>query len=394
MVAWGKRPVTCEPPAEVTARTVERIGDIEASQWDACAGSESPFVSHAFLDVLEISGSVCAESGWLPRHLILENGSGELIGAVPLYVKGHSQGEYVFDWGWADAFERAGGRYYPKLQAAVPFSPVTGPRLLVHAGSGTDVQEALIGTLETVANQLGVSSVHATFTTQHEHELFEAAGWVTRLGQQFHWFNRGYETFDDFLATLISRKRKAIRKERRAVAESGLTLETLSGSAIRPEHWDAFYQFYVDTYDRKWGAPYLTRGFFEELQMRMGENVVLVMAFDGDHAVAGALNLKGSDALYGRNWGSVADFPFLHFEACYYQAIDYAIRHGLARVEAGTQGPHKIQRGYLPVPTYSAHYIRNSSFRDAVANFCAQERRAMAFEISALTEHSPYKSEK
>lgn len=388
--------MTCEPPtndpAEVTARMVERISDVEASRWDACAGSQNPFVSHAFLDALEISGSVCAQSGWLPRHLVLENGQGEMIGAVPLYVKGHSQGEYVFDWGWADAFERAGGSYYPKLQVAVPFSPVTGPRLLAREGSETSVQAALIGTLEAVANQLGVSSVHATFTTQQEHELFDAAGWVTRLGQQFHWPNRDYGTFDDFLGTLVSRKRKAIRKERRMVAESGLTLEALSGSAIRPEHWDAFYRFYVDTYDRKWGDPYLTRGFFEELQMRMGENVVLVMAFDGEHAVAGALNLKSSDALYGRNWGSAADYPFLHFEACYYQAIEYAISHGLARVEAGTQGPHKIQRGYLPVATYSAHYIRNLSFRDAVANFCAQEQRAMELEISALAEHSPYRS--
>ncbi len=375
----------------VTARLVERIGDIEATEWDACAGAANPFVSHAFLDALEISGSVCAESGWLPRHLALEDGQGRLVGAVPLYVKGHSQGEYVFDWGWADAFQRAGGDYYPKLQVAVPFSPVTGPRLLVRDEDDSGVRPALIGTLEAVAEQLNVSSVHATFTTKEDYELFKAADWVPRLGQQFHWHNEGYQSFDDFLGTLISRKRKAIRKERRVVAESGITLKALSGSDIRPVHWDAFYQFYVDTYDRKWGYPYLTRGFFEELQMRMGDAVVLVMAFDGDRPVAGALNLKGSDTLYGRNWGSVDDTPFLHFEACYYQAIDYAISHGLTWVEAGTQGPHKIQRGYLPVPTYSAHYIRNESFREAVARFCAEERRAMQYEISALARHSPYR---
>ncbi|MHA1564628.1 MAG: GNAT family N-acetyltransferase [Alphaproteobacteria bacterium] len=384
------------PPEDrptVSARLVERIGDIAAADWDACAGFENPFVSHAFLEALEISGSVSARSGWLPRHLVLEDEQGVLVGAVPLYVKGHSQGEYVFDWGWADAFERAGGDYYPKLQAAVPFSPVSGPRLLTRDKGDTGVQAALIAALEAVAQQLNVSSVHATFTTEDEYELFKAAGWITRLGQQFHWHNQSYETFDDFLATLVSRKRKAIRKERRMVAESGLTLQALSGSAIRPEHWNAFYRFYVDTYDRKWGEPYLTRGFFEELQLRMGNNVVLVMAFDGDRPVAGALNIKGSDALYGRNWGSVEDTPFLHFEACYYQAIDYAIAHGLSRVEAGTQGPHKIQRGYLPVPTFSAHYIRHAGFRDAVANFCAEERRAMRFEISALAQHSPYRCE-
>ena len=377
----------------VGARLVERISDIDAAEWDACAGAENPFVSHAFLEALEISGSVSARSGWLPRHLVLEDDQGVLVGAVPLYVKGHSQGEYVFDWGWADAFERAGGDYYPKLQAAVPFSPVTGPRLLTRDKGDTGVQAALIGILETVAKQLNVSSVHATFTTEDEYELFKAAGWVTRLGQQFHWHNQGYETFDDFLATLVSRKRKAIRKERRMVTESGLTLQALSGNEIKPEHWNAFYRFYIDTYDRKWGEPYLTRDFFEVLQSRMGDNVVLVMAFNGDRPVAGALNLKGRDALYGRNWGSAEDIPFLHFEACYYQAIDYAIAHGLSRVEAGTQGPHKIQRGYLPVPTFSAHYIRHAGFRDAVANFCAEERRAMRFEISALARHSPYRCE-
>ena len=375
----------------VTARVIDHIADVPAAAWDACAGGVNPFVSHAFLHALEASGSVNAESGWLPHHLLLEDGDGRLLGAVPLYLKGHSHGEYVFDHGWANALEQAGGSYYPKLQAAVPFTPVTGPRLLAPAERGDEVRALLAKALEKIAVRLGVSSVHVTFPTEAEWALLGGAGWVRRMGQQFHWHNRGYGTFDDFLAALNSRKRKTIRKERRAVAEQGIDVQALSGAAIEPRHWDAFHRFYIDTYDRKWGYPYLTRGFFEILSATMADSVVLVMAERAGVPVAGALNLRGTDALYGRNWGSASDFKFLHFEACYYQAIDYAIAHGLARVEAGTQGLHKIQRGYVPVPTYSAHWIANVSFREAVARFCASERAMVEEELRGLAAYSPYR---
>ena len=377
----------------VTARVVDQIADVPAAAWDVCAGGVNPFVSHAFLHALEVSGSVDAESGWLPHHLLLEDGDGRLLGAVPLYVKGHSHGEYVFDHGWANALEQAGGSYYPKLQAAVPFTPVTGPRLLAPPERRDEVRALLAKALEKIAVRLGVSSVHVTFPTEAEWALLGGAGWVRRMGQQFHWHNPGYGTFDDFLAALNSRKRKAIRKERRAVAEQGIAVRAFGGAAIEPRHWDAFHRFYIDTYDRKWGYPYLTRGFFDILSATMADSVVLVMAERDGVPVAGALNLRGSDALYGRNWGSASDFKFLHFEACYYQAIDYAIAHGLARVEAGTQGPHKIQRGYVPVPTYSAHWIANTSFRDAVARFCTSERAMVEDELRGLAAYSPYRCE-
>ena len=377
----------------VTARVIDHIADVPAAAWDGCAGGINPFVSHAFLHALEASGSVNAESGWLPHHLLLEDGDGRLLGAVPLYVKGHSHGEYVFDHGWANALEQAGGDYYPKLQVAVPFTPVTGPRLLAPPERGDEVRALLAKALETIVVRLGVSSVHVTFPSETEWALLGAAGWVRRMGQQFHWHNRGYGTFDDFLAALNSRKRKTIRKERRAVAEQGIAVQALGGAAIEPRHWDAFHRFYIDTYDRKWGYPYLTRDFFEILSATMADSVVLVVAERDGVPVAGALNLRGADALYGRNWGCASDFKFLHFEACYYQAIDYAIVHGLARVEAGTQGPHKIQRGYVPVPTYSAHWIANTSFRDAVARFCERERAMVEEELRGLAAYSPYRCE-
>ena len=376
----------------ISVRAVDGIGSVAAADWDACAGGDNPFVSHAFLHTLEASGSVRAETGWQPHHLLVEDAGGRLLGAAPMYVKNQSQGEYVFDYGWAHAFERAGGQYYPKVQVAVPFTPVPGPRLLARPGDNADdVRRILIGAMQTIADRLEVSSVHATFVTEDELRLFTDAGWVPRMGQQFHWHNHGFRDFDDFLATLTSRKRKSIRKERREVRDAGITLTPLAGAAITQRHWDAFYRFYIDTYDRKWGYPYLTRAFFDGLSTVMGDKVVLIVAEAEGRLIAGALNLCGADALFGRNWGCERDVPFLHFEACYYQAIDYAIAHGLARVEAGTQGPHKIQRGYLPAPTHSAHYIRNHGFRKAVAQFCAEESAHIRADIAALAAHSPYR---
>ncbi len=377
------------------ARTVAGIDEVDGAAWDTCAGVDNPFISHAFLLALEESGSAGREAGWLPHHLVVEDEVGGLLAATPLYIKGHSQGEYVFDHGWAHAYENAGGSYYPKLQASVPFSPVTGPRLLVPEGPDADaMRRTLVSTLETVTAKLGVSSLHATFIPEHEAKMFADAGWVIRHGQQFHWHNQGYGCFDDFLGALMSRKRKSIRRERRAVADAGLTVTALTGDEITPRDWDAFYRFYIDTYDRKWGYPYLTREFFDILQARLADKVVLILALDADgRRVAGALNLRGADTLYGRNWGCLEDHRFLHFETCYYAAIDYAITHGLAQVEAGTQGPHKIQRGYLPTATFSAHFMPNRSFHDAVARFCTEEARQMEFEMAHWAEHSPYRHE-
>ena len=309
-----------------------------------------------------------------------------------MYLKNHSQGEYVFDWGWADAYERAGGRYYPKLQASIPFSPVTGPRLLVRPGDIAEtIRSALVAGLIEVAKQYGVSSLHVTFAEEPDANFLESSGFLIRHGHQFHWKNAGYETFDDFLGNLSSRKRKNIRKERRKVEESGIRMQTLNGADIKPEHWDEFHRFYVNTYDRKWGYPYLTRDFFAMLSEEMADQVALVRADIDDLAIAGALNFVGADALYGRNWGCAGRYKFLHFEACYYRAIDFAIERGLTTVEAGTQGPHKIQRGYLPQRTYSAHWIRDQGFRDAVADYLDRERRAEAGESDALSELSPFR---
>ena len=379
---------------ETVAKLASSLAAVPAAEWDACAGAANPFLSHAFLKALEDSGSVGGRTGWRPAHLLLEDGPGRLIGAVPLYLKSHSWGEYVFDQGWAEAWERAGGRYYPKLQAGVPFTPVPGPRLLVRGGAEpTRSRAALARALVAAAEQLEVSSVHVTFAAQEDMEALSAAGFLTRTGVQFHWENQGWRSFEEFLAALSSRKRKAIRKERASVAEAGVTLRALSGAEITAKHWDAFFRFYISTSDRKWGSPYLTREFFDRLGAAMGDKVVLVMAEQNGRPIAGALNLKGADTLYGRNWGCSADLPFLHFEACYYQAIDYALAHGLKRVEAGAQGEHKIQRGYLPVQTRSAHWIADAGLRKAVADFLKRERAAMSREIAALMELSPYRKD-
>ena len=382
-----------EPAATLTIALVERIDAIPAAEWDRLAGPDNPFVGHAFLRLLEESGSVGPKTGWEPRHLTARDAAGRLVGAVPLYLKGHSYGEYVFDHAWANAWERAGGEYYPKLQAAVPFTPVTGPRLLTAADSPTGTAEAMAGALRSIAGDNDLSSVHVTFPTEAEYDLLGRQGWLQRLGTQFHWENKGYAGFDDFLAGFASRKRKAVKKERREVAESGVEVLTLTGADLKAEHWDAFYRFYTATSDRKWGWAYLTEDFFHRLGQTMPDRVVLVMARDGGRWVAGALNLLGTDTLYGRNWGCAGDYRFLHFEACYYRAIDFAIERGLKRVEAGAQGQHKIQRGYLPVPTYSAHWIPNPGFRRAVAEFLAREREAMAEEMRLLAEESPFRKD-
>ncbi|PPR26383.1 MAG: hypothetical protein CFH40_00052 [Alphaproteobacteria bacterium MarineAlpha10_Bin3] len=376
----------------IAVSIADRIDLIPADQWNACAGGDNPFVSHAFLAALEESGSASRETGWAPQHLTIKDEDGQLSGAVPMYLKNHSQGEYVFDWGWADAYERAGGRYYPKLQAAVPFSPVTGPRLLARPGPDQSmIRAALAAGLVEVATRFGVSSLHVTFANEEDAQWLEASDFLIRHGHQFHWRNQGYRDFDDFLASLSSRKRKNIRKERSRVAQSGIRVEMLTGDDIRAHHWDEFHAFYVGTYDRKWGYPYLTRDFFAMIGERMADQVALVRAERDGQAIAGALNLIGGDALYGRNWGSNGDYPFLHFECCYYQAIDFAIARGLTTVEAGTQGPHKIQRGYLPVRTQSAHWIRDEGFRAAVADFVERERRAEAGEVIALDQFSPFR---
>ncbi|HXV25146.1 MAG TPA: GNAT family N-acetyltransferase [Alphaproteobacteria bacterium] len=368
------------------------IEAVAAAQWEACAGSGNPFLGHAFLKALEESGSVGPGTGWRPAHLLLEDPGGDLIGAAPLYLKSHSLGEYVFDQGWAEAWERAGGRYYPKLQSAVPFTPVPGPRLLVRSGTNTaTIRAALARGLIAAAEELKVSSLHVTFAMPEDIEALTAAGFLKRTGVQFRWENRGYRSFEEFLDTLSSRKRKAIRKERAAVAEAGVTLRALHGPELTSRHWDLFFRFYISTSDRKWGSPYLTREFFDLLGARLGKRVVLIFAERKGQAVAGALNLRGDNTLYGRNWGCSIDIPFLHFEACYYQAIDYAIAHGLARVEAGAQGEHKIQRGYLPVETASAHWIADPGFRKAVADFLKRERAAVKRDIAALNELSPYR---
>jgi uncharacterized protein len=372
----------------LTVRVASTLAEVPAAEWDACAGSGNPFVSHAFLEALEASGSASGKTGWLPQHLLVEAPGGRLLAAAPLYLKSHSYGEYVFDWGWADAYERAGGRYYPKLQCAVPFTPVPGPRLLVREDAPAGTRDLLVAALLEVARRHGVSSLHVTFTPEADWRALGDAGFLQRKGQQFHWHNRGYRDFDDFLDALASRKRKQIKRERRDALAGGIEVRVLSGKEIEARHWDAF--FYISTSDRKWGSPYLTRGFFDLLGERLAEKVVLVMAEKGGKPIAGALNLAGSDALYGRNWGCNGDYPFLHFELCYYRAIDVAIARGLAGVEAGAQGPHKIQRGYLPTPTYSAHWIRDPGLGRAVADFLRRERAGLEREMAALAELSPY----
>ncbi|MGI4955698.1 MAG: GNAT family N-acetyltransferase [Janthinobacterium lividum] len=364
-----------------------RIADIPAADWDACAATTNPFVSHAFLSALEDSGSASDRTGWLPQHAVLRDDSG-IVGVVPMYAKSHSYGEYVFDHGWANAFDRAGGDYYPKLQVAVPFSPVPGPRLLTRPGLPT---AALGQALAQACGELGLSSVHATFCTESEWSALGEAGWLQRIGKQFHWENAGYGSFDDFLGALSSRKRKGLRRERRDANAAGLVFKTLRGHEITPQHWAAFYRFYTSTVDRKWGSAYLTKSFFPMLSERLGDQVVLMLAEHDDRPVAGALNLMGDGALFGRNWGCKGDWPFLHFELCYYRAIDFAIEHRLGRVEAGAQGEHKIQRGYVPKPTYSAHWIEHRGLRRAIHEFLEAERPAVQAEMAELAEFSPYR---
>jgi len=376
--------------SKLTLSLHKAIGEISAADWDACAGAGNPFVHHGFLACVEESGSANARTGWLPQHAALRDGSGRLVACAPMYAKSHSYGEYVFDHGWANALERAGGRYYPKLQVAVPFSPVPGPRLLMRPDAAVPIA-VLAGALEQACGELGTSGVHATFCTQAESAALGEAGWLQRLGMQFHWQNAGYGSFDDFLAALSSRKRKSIRRERRDANAAGLEFVTLRGPEITRRDWAAFYAFYTSTVDRKWGSAYLTEAFFPLLGERLGDAVVLMMARAGGEWVAGALNLAGADALYGRNWGCQGDWPFLHFELCYYRAIDFAIEHGLARVEAGAQGEHKIQRGYVPSETYSAHWIAHPGLRRAVADFLVEERAERQAQIEALAAYAPFR---
>jgi predicted N-acyltransferase len=366
------------------------IADIPAKDWDACNVSANPFISHGFLSSLEDSGSTRPETGWLPQHLSFRHPDGQIEAVVPAYVKTHSYGEYVFDHAWADAFTRAGGSYYPKLQIAVPFSPVSGPRLLRHPQSKLSIGD--IGSvIQNVTTKLDMSSAHITFCEKDEWEGLGQAGWLQRLGIQFHWQNNNYKTFDDFLGALTSSHRKSIRRERRDANAAGLIFKTLRGADIKAQHWDAFYQFYLSTIDRKWGAAYLTREFFNLLAQRLADKIILIMAFQEDTPVAGALNLLGNDTLYGRNWGCIGQWPFLHFELCYYRALDFAIENGLKRVEAGAQGEHKVQRGYLPQLTYSAHTITHQGLANAVSRFLEDERKAILADMKSYAEYSPFR---
>ena len=376
---------------KLTAETVRDISAVSADDWDRLAGSANPFVSHAFLAALEFGGAVGGDSGWDPFHIIVRDGNGRLAAAMPLYVKHHSYGEYVFDHSWANAFERAGGRYYPKLLSAIPFTPVTGPRLLAQDVS-TALKCALADAVLALVDQYQISSAHINFVAPSDAQLLQQQGWLVRQGLQFHWHNANYADFDAFLASLSSRKRKNIRKERAGVIAAGVTMRQLTGDAISPDHIDAFYRFYLSTIDRKWGGAYLTLPVFQQLRETMADKMLLVVAEYDGRIIGGALNFIGEDTLYGRNWGADIDIPFLHFEACYYQAIDYAIRHGLARVEAGAQGFHKVQRGYLPETTWSLHHIADDGFRAAVARFLDAESRGISDEKNQIAMTTPFRS--
>ena len=369
------------------------VADIGREAWDACASpSGDPFLSFDFLDACEASGSAVPAEGWAGRHLSLQDETGTVLGVMPLWLKGHSQGEYVFDHSWADAYQRAGGRYYPKLLSAVPFTPVTGPRFLAHPDAdGTTVRQALLQGAIALTDRLGVSSLHVNFPTREDWDAMGEAGLLQRQDMQYVWRNDGYATFDDFLAALSANRRKTIRRERRE-AQAGLDIRVLTGTDITEAHWDAFFAFYMDTGARKWGRPYLTRDFFTRIGATMADRIALVMAFRDGVAIAGALNLIGRDALYGRQWGALEEVPFLHFELCYYQAIEFAIGRGLSRVEAGAQGEHKIARGYLPSPVWSAHFIADPALREPVARYLDGERPAVAAEIEAMTaDLSPFR---
>jgi predicted N-acyltransferase len=407
--------------SEITLEAVSSISQIAAEDWDACANPASrtgsldrldtlalpdtpsdsgtaskarynPFVSHAFFSALEASGSACARTGWGPRHLLARL-DGEIAGIVPCYLKSHSRGEYVFDRGWADAYERAGGSYYPKLQASVPFTPATGPRLLIRDGVDKErIGSALASGLVALCEATEASSVHVTFAREAESRFLAAHGFLQRTDQQFHWHNQSYGSFEDFLGSLNSRHRKAIRRERReALALDGITIHALTGSDITEDAWDAFFAFYMETGSRKWGRPYLTRSFFSLVGESMPEDVLLVMARRSGRWIAGAINFIGSDTLFGRNWGAIEHHPFLHFEVCYYQAIDFAIRRGLKTVEAGAQGEHKIARGYLPQTTFSAHYIADPDLRRAISDYLRRERAYVAEAARELTDAAPFR---
>jgi uncharacterized protein len=392
--------------SEITLEAVPSISDIPAAEWDACANPVlaaavdscgtskphyNPFVSHAFLAAAEASGSATAKTGWSARHLIAKLGD-QIVGIVPCYLKSHSQGEYVFDRGWAEAYHNAGGRYYPKLQASVPFTPATGPRLLIRDGVDRErIGDALASGLMALCNATDASSVHVTFAREAETKLLAGRGFLIRNDQQFHWHNDGYKTFDDFLATLNSRHRKAIKRERREALSAGVTVHWLRGSELDEAAWDAFFGFYMETGSRKWGRPYLTRKFFSLIGESMARDVLLVMAKRNGRWIAGAINFVGSDTLFGRNWGAIEHHPFLHFEVCYYQAIDFAIQHGLKVVEAGAQGEHKLARGYLPQTTWSAHFIADPGLRRAIADYLKRERAYVAEAGRELAASAPFR---
>jgi predicted N-acyltransferase len=389
--------------ATFKVRIAREIAEVDAVQWDACAnpapaveetsGGEryNPFISHAFLLALEQSRSVGGRSGWAPMHVLIEDKAGRLVAAAPTYAKSHSQGEYVFDHGWAQAYARAGGRYYPKLQVAVPFTPATGRRLLVAPNAPPEARATLIAGLRGLCKAINASSIHVTFANSDDRAPLEEAGFSLRTGEQFHFANPGYFDFEAFLAELSSRKRKNIKRERKDALADGVSIEWVTGAALQREHWDAFFAFYMDTGSRKWGSPYLTRKFFDLVGASMAERILLVMARREGRYIAGAINFIGDDALYGRNWGAIEEHPFLHFEVCYYQAIDFAIRHKLKRVEAGAQGEHKLARGYRPVPTFSLHDFADKGLGEAVAEYLARERVAVEETIALYEEHVPFR---
>ncbi|MEM9030657.1 MAG: GNAT family N-acetyltransferase [Pseudomonadota bacterium] len=381
--------------SDVMIKVVPSISDVPAVDWDACANTDAapwnPFVSHAFLKALEDAGTVTRRTGWVSQHLVLEQDQ-EILGVMPAYLKTHSKGEYIFDYGWAHAYENAGGAYYPKLQAAVPFTPVPGPRLLVRPHPAADANRQLLaaGAVE-LAKRHRLSSIHITFLSESEWSALGDIGFLQRVDQQFHWQNAGYQSFDDFLGALASRKRKAVRKERERALSAGIEIEWVHGKDITEDHWDTFYAFYMDTGSRKWGTPYLNRQFFSLLGAVLPDVCLLILAKRDGHPIAGALNMIGGDCLYGRYWGCIEHHDCLHFEVCYYQAIDYAIAHGLQRVEAGAQGEHKLARGYVPTPTYSAHWIADRGFRRAVADYLERERDDAEYAREVLSQYTPFK---
>tara|TARA_Y100001970_G_scaffold294331_1_gene450827 strand:- start:135585 stop:136745 length:1161 start_codon:yes stop_codon:yes gene_type:complete len=382
-----------KPTNALTAEICGSINKVNELDWDRCLDSDHPFMRHAFFYALEQSGSANAETGWLPRHILIRQNN-VLVGAMPMYLKNHSAGEYVFDHGWADAFSQAGGNYYPKLQVSVPFSPVTGPRILVSpiACSPQEVRDKIINTALDQCKTLNASSIHITFPSEQDWNFLGKTGLMQRTGIQFHWKNSNYKSFEDFLSSLSSRKRKKINRERRNFFEGDITISELKGLEIKEHHWDHFYFFYNNTTNRKWGIPYLTREFFSLLSQLMPEQIVIFIAERNGKPIAGALNLIGNSVMYGRNWGCIESHPFLHFELCYYRAIEFSIRNQLFRVEAGAQGLHKLSRGYLPTPTYSAHWILNKELRDAVNNYLNKETTMINNEIKSIAKYSPYRN--